>query len=96
MMYCKDEHSNLLCLVECNAISEMSWHKDGIYIYVTRRYRMYDEVESARVYHIKCNWTLVKDTDYNTMADLQKKGIKTILRNDAIYDECPSTVFIGF
>lgn len=96
MMYCKDEHSNLLCLIECNAISEMTWHKDGIYIYVKRRYRMYDKVESARVYHIKCDWISVKDTENNVIVSLQKKGIKTILRNDTIYDECPDTVFIGF
>lgn len=95
-MYCKDEHSNLLCLVECNAISEMTWHKDGIYIYVKRRYRMYDEVESTRIYHIRCNWTLVKETDYNTMVSLQKQGIKIIIRDDTIYSECPNTVFIGF
>ena len=95
-MYCKDGHSNLLCLVECNAISEMTWHKDGIYIYVTRRYRMYDEVKAARVYHIKCDWTSVKDTENNVIVSLQKKGIKTIFRNDTIYDECPKTIFIGF
>lgn len=96
MMYCKDEHTNLLCLVECNAISEMAWHKDGIYIYVEKQYRIYDEVESGRVYHIKCNWTLVKDTTYDTMLDLQNQGIKTIIRDNTVYDDCPDAVFIGF
>lgn len=95
-MYCKDEHSKLLCLVECDAISAITWHKDGIYIYVKRWYRMYDEIESVRVYHIRCNWTFVKDTKYSTILGLQKQGIKTIIRDDTIYDECPDSVFIGF
>jgi hypothetical protein len=95
-MYCKDEHGNLLCLVECDAISAITWHKDGIYIYVERRYLMYDEVESIRVYHIKCNWTLVKYTNSSTMVNLQKQGIKIIICDNTVYDECPDSVFIGF
>lgn len=57
---------------------------------------MYDEIESIRVYHIKCNWTLVKDTKYNTMVNLQKQGIKIIICDNTVYDECPDSVFIGF
>lgn len=95
-MYCKDEHGNLLCLVECDAISAITWHKDGIYIYVERRYLMYDEVESIRVYHIKCNWTIVKNTNFSTMVNLQKQGIKIIICDNTVYDECPDSVFIGF
>lgn len=96
MMYCRDKHSNVLCLVECEAISEMTWHNDGIYIYVRRRYRMYDIVESTRVYNIKCEWTYVEDIGDNIIEYLQKHGTKIILRDDTIYDDMPESVDIGF
>lgn len=96
MMYCRDKHSNVLCLVECDAISEMTWHSDGIYIYVERRYRMHDIVESTRAYRIKCEWTHVKDVGDNIIEYLQKQGVKSILRDDTVYDDEPETVFVGF
>ena len=96
MMYCRDKHSNVLCLVECDAISEMTWHNDGIYIYVRRQFRMYDILESTRVYNIKCEWTYAEDIGDNIIEYLKKHGTKTILRDDTIYDSIPETVYIGF
>jgi len=96
MIYCKDRHSNVLCLVECEAISEMTWHNDGIYIYVRRWYRMYDTIESTRFYNIKCEWTYVEDVEDNIIEYLQKHGTKIILRDDTIYEGMPESEDIGF
>ena len=96
MIYCKDRHSNVLCLVECEAISEMTWHNDGIYIYVRRWYRMYDTIESTRFYNIKCEWAYVEDVEDNIIEYLQKHGTKIILRDDTIYEGMPESEDIGF
>ena len=95
-MYCRDKHSNVLCLVECGAISEMTWHKDGIYIYVRRSYREYDIVDSDRVYNIRCEWTHVEDIEDNIIEYLQTHGTTIIFRDDTIYKNIPERVFIGF
>ena len=95
-MYCRDKHSNVLCLVECSAISEMTWHKDGIYIYVRRSYREYDIVYSDRVYNIRCEWTHVEDIGDNIIEYLQTHGTTIIFRDDTIYKNIPERVFIGF
>ena len=96
MIYCKDRHSNVLCLVECEAISEMTWHNDGIYIYVRRWYRTYDIIESTRFYNIKCEWAYVEDVEDNIIEYLQKHGAKIILRDDTIYEGMPESEDIGF
>lgn len=96
MMYCRDKHSNVLCLVECNAISEMTWHKDGIYIYVRTYYREYDIVESNRTYNIRCEWTHVEDIEDNIIEYLQTHGTTIIFRDDTIYNDMPESINIGF
>lgn len=98
MMYCKDRHSNLLCLIENEAISEMTWHEDGLYIYVRRQYREWDEdeVNSTRAYSIKCNWTATEYLEDNIVKYLQTHGTKVILCDNTILDSMPDRVNIGF
>lgn len=96
MMYCRDRHSNLLCLIENEAISEMTWHEDGIYIYITRQYREYEALESARAINIKCDWTTTEYLEDNVIRYLQTHGTKVILCDNTILDSMPDREYIGF
>ena len=96
MMYCKDKHSKLLCLVENEAISDITWHPDGVYIYVDRKCRDYEEVYDARAYCIKCNWTKTEYLEETIIEYLKTHDTTVILYDGTIYDEEPDSIKIGF
>lgn len=67
MMYCYDKYSNLLCIVENKAITRITLHTDGFYIYVERN-TGYDVILETE-YCIKCCWTKT----YNMSVSMIKK-----------------------
>ena len=87
MMHCYSEHSKLLALIDVNAISEITWHKDGMYIYWRNKVQDYDEIEptTERAGCIICDWTKVETVNVETMQYLMKHGTTIILEDDTIY-----------
>lgn len=94
--HCYDKHSNLLCIIENDAISEMTWHEDGLYIYTKQLYEEYDEFRSKRNRRIKCNWTKTEDLDESTIQYLKKQNVLVIFNNEAIGKYPTEMEDIGF
>ena len=87
MMHCYSKNSNLLALIDVNAISEITWHKDGMYIYWRNKVQDYEEIEptTERAGCIICDWTKVEAVDIETLKYLMKHGSTIILEDTAIY-----------
>ena len=87
MMHCYSKHSKLLALIDVNAISEITWHEDGMYIYWRNKVQDYDEIEptTERAGCIICDWTKVETVNVETMQYLMKHGTTIILEDDTIY-----------
>ena len=87
MMHCYSKKSNLLALIAVNAISEITWHKDGMYIYWRNKVQDYEEIEptTERAGCIICDWTKVETVDVETLKYLAKHDTTIILEDTAIY-----------
>jgi hypothetical protein len=87
MMHCYSKNSNLLSLIDVNAISEITWHEDGIYIYWRKIVQDYEEIEptTERAGCIICDWTKVEKISLDTLMHLHKQGTHIILRDTAVY-----------
>ena len=87
MMHCYSKHSNLLALIDVNAISEITWHKDGMYIYWRNMVQDYEEIEptTERAGCIICDWTKVETMDIGILKYLMKHGTIVIFEDTAIY-----------
>lgn len=87
MMYCYSKNSNLLALIDVNAISEITYHKDGMYIYWRNKVQNYEEIEptTERAGCIICDWTKVETIDIGILKYLMKHSTTIILEDTAIY-----------
>ena len=87
MMHCYSKNSNLLALIDVNAISEITWHEDGMYIYWRKKVQDYKEIEptTERAGCIICDWTKVEAVDVETLKYLAKHDTTIILEDTAIY-----------
>ena len=87
MMHCYSKHSNLLTLIDVNAISEITWHKDGMYIYWRNKVQDYEEINptTERAGCIICDWTKVENISAETMQYLMRHGTTIILEDTAVY-----------
>ena len=88
LMHCYSRKSKLLALIDIDAISEMTWHSDGMYIYWRRNVLEYPEadVTTERVGCIVCDWTKVEGLDQRTVNYLINHGTRVILEDTTIYD----------
>ena len=96
---CRNAKSEIIAIIENTAISEMTAHSDGIYIYSKRYYREYDDwgILSCRAFCIKADWTHTRHFSYKSAKRVAKiQGVPLILCDSHIYDEMPDCVFIGF
>lgn len=87
LMHCYSKSSTLLALIDIDAISEMTWHNDGMYIYWRRNVIEYDEITTERAGCIVCDWTKVKEVSLDTIKYLKDRGEKIILEDTTIYDK---------
>ena len=86
LMHCYSKNSTLLALIDIDAISEMTWHNDGIYIYWRRNVDMCGTITTERAGCIICDWTKVKEVSLDTVKYLKDRGEKIILEDTTIYD----------
>lgn len=96
---CMSTKSEIIAVIENGAISEMTAHSDGTYIYSKRYYREYDEPEimNCRAFCIKAAWTQTKHFSYKAAKrSAELWSVPMILCDTHIYDEMPDCVFIGF
>jgi len=94
LMYCYSEKSKLLALIDVNAISEISWHKDGMYIYWRKKVDNCGTITTERAGCIICDWTKVKEVLLDKVKS-KNKGKKIILEDNSTYNTCPDFELIG-
>ena len=87
MMHCYSKNSRLLALIDVNAISESTWHKDGMYIYWRNNVQDCEEIEptTERAGCIICDWTKVETVSVETVQYLIGHGTTIILEDTTIY-----------
>lgn len=54
---CYSKDSKLIAIIHNNAISEMTWHSNGLYIYWRRKVQEYNSTDTQRAGVIICDWT---------------------------------------
>ena len=86
LIHCYNKHSELLALIDINAISEITWHEDGTYIYWRKYVQEYDEVTTERAGHIVCDWTKVEELTTDTINYLKDHNTKVISKDTTIYN----------
>lgn len=85
---CYSKDSKLIAIIHNNAISEMTWHTNGLYIYWERIIRDYDITDTQRAGVIICDWTrteLVSQEIYNYIKKTFNVPIITE-DNNTVYD----------
>lgn len=88
LMHCYGKNSMLLACIDVNAITEMTWHEDGMYIYWRKKVQDFDEtpVKTDRAGHIVCDWTKVEAVSPDTVEYLMRHRTLVILPDNAVYD----------
>jgi len=86
LMHCYSKNSTLLALIDIDAICDITWHNDGMYIYWGRNVDDYGTITIERAGCVICDWTKVKEVSLDTVKYLKGRGEKIILEDTTIYD----------
>lgn len=96
IMHCYNKNSKLVAIIENNAISEMTWHNDGIYIYARVKTTFYGQISSDRSVAIKCDWTKMREVEAPVINYLREQGTPIYMTDDHLYEEAIECVYFGF